>query len=226
MNKTTTKTGRTEIKLLAESSWQRKLSNAKAKGLKDLRSRGRLDDEFDVSILAPFEMRGNGRESTAVAAALVEHDWKYARKMQMVDWGRKLINEAYFLGTLTEELPSAIAKAIQGDLPSDELSQLALAEKRVKGDMEIMQLKSELNEWYVQFEGIHKGKGAVLAAMKQLSGSESKYWKPFRQRGKEQSVPLPYAIRNSIAHHNPNNEWSIDELRTAVALLKQWVSEP
>ena len=160
MNKTTTRTGQAEMQLLTESSWQRKLSDAKVNGLKDLRSKGK-GDEFDVSILAPFEIRGNGLESTALAAVLVEHDWKYARKMQMVDWGRKLINEAYFLGMLTEELPSAIAKAIQGDLPSRKQSQLALAEQRAQGDMEIMQLKSELNEWYVQFEGVHKGKGAV-----------------------------------------------------------------
>ena len=225
--KKTTKTGQAEMKLLAEGSWQRKLSDAKAKGMKDLRSIGKLDDEFDVSILAPFQMRGNGLESTALAAVLVEHDWKYMRRMQMVDWGRKLINEAYFLGTLTEELPSTIAKAIQGDLSDDEQkNQVNLVEQRTKGDMEIMQLKSELNEWYVQFEGMHKRKGAVLTAMKQFSSGEPECWKLYRHRGKEEDVPLPYAIRNSINHHNPNNEWSIAELRTAVELLRKWVSEP
>lgn len=210
--------------ILTEGTWQRKQSDAKTKGLRDLRSKGKQDDEFEVQILAPFDVRGGGIESVPLAAATVDHDWKYGRKMEMVSLARKIISEAYFIGTLTDELPNAIAKAIHGSLPDDTRERVSLKEQRSKADIKAALLKSELNEWYTQFEKKYGKK--LYKEMERLAGTDSRNWKLYTGQKGKQSVPLPYAMRNALDHNNPNNNWSIPELQTSIALLKEWVTQP
>ena len=214
--------GEANVAILTEGSWQRKQADAKAKGWRDLREKGKRDGGFDVKTLCPREIRGG--ESTPVAAAVVEHDWKYARKTQLANLGRQIISEAYFLGTLSDDLPRAIANAIQGrELTEEQENATALAEQRLAADVDVSMKQSELNDLYTQFEKRVGGSNKVLGAMKKFAGSDEATRKRYFQRGKPEDVPLPYAVRNAIYHHNPNNTWSSGELSAAIELLRKWV---
>ena len=59
-----------------------------------------------------------------------------------------------------------------------------------------------------------------------LVNGDKKYMKCYKEHGKPRLVPLPYAVRNILAHRdNPNtlNEEG-KELRTSIELLRAWVS--
>ena len=215
-------TGETEIIVLTEGSWQRKQADAKAKGWQDLKTSGKDNGSFDVEILCPREVRDV--ESLPLAAAIVEHDWKYTRKIRLAALGRQIISEAYFLGTLSDDLPRAVAKAIQGeDLAEEKREAVDLAEQRTVSDVQVALQKSDLNDLYTQFEKKVGGPKKVLGEMKNLAGSDKTKLKPYLIHGNMVDTPIPYAVRNSIYHHNPSNTWNSSDLATAIEILREWI---
>ena len=215
-------TGKTKITVLTEGSWQRKQAEAKAEGWQDLKTSRKDNGSFDVEILCPHEVRDV--ESLPIIAAIVEHDWKYARKMRLAALGRQIISEAYFLGTLSGDLPRAVAWAIQGeDLTKEKRAAVDLEEQRTAANIQVALQKEELNDLYTQFEKKVGGPKRILGEMKNLAGSDQTKLKPFLIRGKMVDIPIPYAVRNSIYHHNPSNTWSSSDLATALELLREWI---
>ena len=64
------------------------------------------------------------------------------------------------------------------------------------------------------------------ARMENLVNEDTRYLKPYKERGKERLYPLPYAVRNILSHvgNNPNTlDQEGKDLKTSIELLKSWV---
>ena len=62
--------------------------------------------------------------------------------------------------------------------------------------------------------------------MAALVKGETRYLKQYKEYGKWSSVPMPYAVRNILAHAgtNPNQiDQKGEEIRTSITLLRSWV---
>ena len=87
----------------------------------------------------------------------------------------------------------------------------------------------EFFQLYVNFEGkyqLTKGND-TRNKMEALVNGDKKYLKPYQIHGKSLLSPLPYAVRNILAHagHNPNTlDPEGKELRTSIELLRSWVA--
>ena len=60
-----------------------------------------------------------------------------------------------------------------------------------------------------------------------LVNGDKKYMKCYKEYGESRLVPLPYAVRNILAHtrDNPNTlDMEGKDLRTSIELLQSWVS--
>ena len=57
-----------------------------------------------------------------------------------------------------------------------------------------------------------------------MNGCET-YLKPYVERGKPSLVPLPWAVRQTLAHHSPGNRLDAEgkELRASIDILRSWV---
>ena len=79
---------------------------------------------------------------------------------------------------------------------------------------------------YGRFEGHYGVQGAATKdKMTSFIGGDIKQMRPYRERGQERMVPLPYAVRNILAHaaHNPNSlDAEGNDLRASVVLLRKW----
>ena len=71
----------------------------------------------------------------------------------------------------------------------------------------------------------HKGE-QTRSKMEDLLARKTKYLKPTIDRGKQRMDPLPYAVRNILAHvgSNPNRlDRDGNDIRMSIDLLKTWI---
>ena len=126
----------------------------------------------------------------------------------MVESARDLITKAYMLGS-DSALPTVLTSVIKGK---------GLYEY---GIGEFFLLYGKFQQQYRLTDKDTRTK------MEDLVNGDKRYLKPYKIRGKEQFVPLPYAVRNILSHvgNNPNTlDQEGKELRTSIDLLKSWVA--
>ena len=87
----------------------------------------------------------------------------------------------------------------------------------------------EFFELYGRFEGKFQLKKPhdTRDKMASLVNGDVRYLKQYKDYGKWSSVPMPYAVRNILAHTgtNPNKlDPEGKEIRTSIDLLRSWVS--
>lgn len=188
-------------------SWDQKMKSVKEAGnrlAKKLREQGH---PFDVAILAPREVRGG--DSVPLSGIMMELDWKVATKREMVESARDLITNAYTLDSLDPALPAILTAVIEGR---------GLYEYGI-GEFFLL---------YGKFEQKHQTTGQqTRTKMEALVKGDTKYLKSYKEYGKERLDPLPYAVRNILAHTgtNPNVlDQEGKELRTSIDLLRSWVN--
>jgi len=195
-----------EINTLSKRAWQRKLGLIASEGKRkaeELRAAGRT---FMVEILGPSEVRE--QSSTQLAAVTLDLNWTIAARLEMLEDGRNLINKAVMLDALDPALPAVLSAIIEG-----------------KGLFE--QGIGEFFVLYGRFEqkyGTHGGK--TRTKMERLLNGDTQHMRRYRHHGGEQLVPIPYAVRNILAHAgtNPNKlDPEGNELRQAIGLLREWV---
>ena len=188
--------------------WNEKMSAVKENGdrmAKLLREQG---DRFIVKPLAPKEVQGGA--SVPLSGVVIKLDWRIATKLEMVESANDMITKAYILDALDPALPTVMASIIEGK---------GLYEYSIG---EFFQLYGKFEGKYQLAEG-----NETRAKMEALVNGDRRYLKSYQGRGKPVLFPLPYAVRNILAHagHNPNTlDMEGKELRTSIELLRSWVA--
>ena len=193
---------------MPKHNWDRRMSRIRRNGNRMARRMREQDQQFILRVLAPKVMLSE--DSVPLGGAVIDLDWKVATKLEMVKSARDMITNAYTLGSLDPGFPTILRSVIEGK---------GLYEHSV----------GEFFQLYGQFEGMHQlTRGSMTKAkMEDLIDGDERYVKCYRDRGKWHLYPLPYAVRNILAHtgQNPNTlDQDGKELRISIELLRSWVS--
>ncbi len=200
--------GSLDVTVIPEAQWDQKLSRLRESGVRmarDLRDKGH---SVGVEVLGATEVRGG--DSVPLSGVVLKLDWKMAAKMEMVEFAREMITMAYKIDSLDPALPYVLGSIIEGK---------GLYEHSV----------GELFELYGRFEEKHQLKRGsdTREEMSLLVNGDKRYLRMYTEHGKNKLVPLPYAVRNILAHAgtNPNKlDQESDEIRTSINLLRSWVN--
>ena len=187
--------------------WAKKLSDLKASGTRMAKHMREQGHSFRVEILGTTEVRGG--DTVPVSGVVIKLDWKIATRLEMVESAREMITNTYLIDSLDPAFPHVLGSVIEGK---------GLYEHSI----------GEFFELYGRFEGKYQLKRAsdTRDKMAALVKGETRYLKQYREHGKWSSVPMPYAVRNILAHAgtNPNQiDQKGEEIRTSITLLRSWV---
>ena len=205
----TSQTDEYSVTVTPELNWDRMISVIKRNGNRMARRMAEQDQRFIVRILAPKMVQSG--DTVPLSGAVIDLDWKVAKRLEMVDSARDMISKAYLLGSLDRGFPTVLRSIIEGR---------GLYEHSI----------GEFFQLYGRFEGTYQlTRGSeTRAKMDTLVNGDERYLKPYQERGESRLYPLPYAVRNILAHtgHNPNTlDPEGNELRTSVELLRSWVAQ-
>ena len=136
-------------------------------------------------------------------------DWKLSTRLKMIELARDFITESYFLDELNPAVSTVIGTIIKGeDLYEHSIGEFFLL--------------------YGRFEEKHQFSigSETKAKMMELVNGDNRYLKLYEERnGEEHKHPLPYAVRNILAHKGTNkNTLERDDIGTSIELLKSWVA--
>ena len=200
--------GSLSVTVKPKDEWAKMMAAVKEDGsrvAKCMREQGR---RLEVGVLAPKYVQSE--DTVPVSGVFIDLDWKIATKLEMVESARDMITKAYILSSLDPAFPTVLRSIIEGK---------GLYEHSI----------GEFFQLYGQFEGkyqLTKGR-QTRDTMDALVNGDKKYLKLYQERGESRLYPLPYAVRNILAHtgHNPNMlDPEGKELRTAIELLRSWVA--
>ena len=204
----TSASGDVSVTIMPKHSWDEKMAAVKENGLRVAKDISEHNGPFVVKPLAPKEVQGG--DTIPLSGVVIKLDWKIATKLEMVESARDLITNAYILHSLDPAFPTVLTAIIEGK---------GLYEYSI----------GEFFQLYGRFEGKHqltKG-GDTRRKMEALVNGDQKHMKRYQEHGRWVLHPLPYAVRNILAHtgHNPNTlDPEGKELRTSIELLKSWVA--
>ena len=205
---TYTETANFGFTVMPSDSWEKKLLEIREQGLAksaDLRDEGRA---FCIEILGSREVPAT---AVPLSAALLNLDWRLAAKLEMVESARELITNACALDCLDGALPTVLKAIIEGR---------GLYEHSI-GEFFLL---------YGKFEQKHNTQGwRTREKMEELVSGDNEYMKSYICHGNTQVAPLPYVVRNILAHKgsNPNTlDQNGDDLRISVELLREWTATP
>lgn len=196
-----------EVTVPSEASWKRMTALMMKEGVQAAKAKIRDGHHFEMAILAPRVVRG--ADTVPLSGLSIPLDWKLVKKREMVESARDFISNAYFCNVLDPALPVVLRAVIE---------EKGLYEYGI-GEFFLL---------YGRFQQKHDlTKGAqTREKMEQLIGGQSRYMKPYMERGRQLMYPLPYAVRNILSHvgNNPNRlDQDGHDLRAAIDLLKSWV---
>ena len=161
---------------------------------------------FSTSILTSTVV--NSGDKIPLCAVVIPLDWKIAARLEMVESARELITKSYVLGFLDHALPTILGAVIEGK---------GLYEYSVG---EFFQLYGEFMGKYQVKEG-----SQTSDKMTALLAGQHEHMKDYVEYGKATPRPLPYAVRNILAHPSMTaNTIEKGELRTSIELLRSWVN--
>ena len=201
--------GSLSVSVKSKHEWDKMMASIKEGGSRvaeSVREQGRW---LEVGVLAPKYVQSG--DTVPIAGVLIDLDWKTATKLEMVELAKDMITKAYMLSSLDPAFPTVLQSIIGGK---------SLYEYSI----------GEFFQLYGQFEGKHQlSKGSqTREKMNALVDGDERYLKLYQEGGKSRLYPLPYAVRNILAHsgHNPN---MLDpegrELRKSIELLRTWVAQ-
>ena len=211
-----------KVKVKSDEEWAEIMSDTRDEGnrmAKQLQEQGK---PFIVRILAPREMKGG--DTIPLGGAIFPINWKTPKRLAMVESARDFISNAYKVDSLVPGLRTALKSVIEGkDLYEHNIGEFFDLYGQFQGKF----LEGKYLEWQYQREVGSK----TRAKMETLVDGDRTYLKPMkvlRKGGKveEELQPLPYAVRNILAHvATDQNKLDEDgeELRASIDLLKSWV---
>ena len=200
--------GDVNVIVMPKHEWDKKMSAIKEDGNRVANQMREQDKPFIVKPLAPKEVKGG--DIVPLSGVVIKLDWKITTKLEMVESARDMITKAYILDSLDPGLPTVLRSIIQGE---------GLYEHSI----------GEFFQLYGEFQGKYELNNETETRDKMLAlvNGDKKYMKGYKEYGKSRLVPLPYAVRNILAHtrHNPNTlDTEGKDLRTSIELLQSWVS--
>ena len=203
-----TTTGKTDIKIFPKEEWQNKLIKIKENSNKFTNENFDKDELLKIEILAPKEICE--KDTVPLYSVILEQHNKDSVYVQyeMIKSAREFISNAYIIGSLDPALPKVLGSIIESK---------GLYENNI-GEFFLLYGKFE-QKFQVQGNKTRK-------KMQGLIQNDQQYMKSCRHQGKNQMQPLPYAVRNILAHKGTNpNTLDKDgmELRTSIELLRKWV---
>lgn len=211
-----TVTADVEIQIIPYHQWDEYLAPMVEKSRSMAENMRQGGDSFYVRILAPKVIRGRkGEEVSAqdqitLASVVAEFDDDVSIRDKMVDHAREIITLSYAMGNNEPALPIALSALIEGK---------GLFEYNI-GEFFLL---------YGRFEG-SIGPENLISEMESLVGDDDGCRRPIRERGVMKFRPLPYVIRQTLAHFgsgNPNwKKVSRDDVKQSVDLLKKWLNIP
>lgn len=195
------------LHVMPEDEWRERLSEIMKSGDREAR---RMHDAGHtvgaVEILAPRVVHTDSVQMRAVTIPL---DWRVSTRKDMLELGRDLLTKAHQIGSDDPALPAVLASIIEG------------SGLYAYGIGEFFELYGK----FLQKYGLKMGRD-IETKMRELIGEDEQYLKPYTDRGQEKRYPLPYAVRNILAHlgENPNRlENDGSDIRTSIALLQSWI---
>ena len=199
--------GHLSVTVKPKESWGQKIAMIREVGERTAREFREEGHAFKVEILAPREL--DDQVPIPLSAVKLEFDWKIATRLEMVEDARNILTRAFVLRSLDPGLPSVLAAIIEGR---------GLYEHGI-GEFFLL---------YGKFEQKHGTSGKkTRQKMKKLINGARQHMKPYTERGTTTMEPLPYAVRNILAHTgtNPNSlDQNGADLKTSIELLRTWVA--
>ncbi len=148
------------------------------------------------------------RHAAPVAGAPFRLDWKTELKLEIVDHARTIITDSYIMGSLDPFLPAVLASVI-------------------KEESLYKHSYGEFFELYGKFEQKYGLKGpGTRKKMEKLTDGKPEWSKEYFDGGRKKLYPLPYAVRQILAHQgqNPNKlDKNNKDIETSISLLNRWV---
>ena len=197
-----------EVQMGITGTWDEKMATVKKNGIRMAKHMRKQNRTFIAEILAPKEVKAG--DTVPLSGVVIKLDWKIVTKLEMVESAKDMITNAYILDSLDPAFPTVLRSIIEGK---------GLYEHSI----------GEFFQLYGKFEGkyqLTKGK-ETRAKMLAFVNGDKRYLKPYQEHGKSVLHPLPYAVRNILAHagNNPNTlGMEGKELRTSIRLLRSWVT--
>ena len=193
--------------VLTEASWTKKLDRIMAEGRAAAKREADEGRAFEVAVLAPHEIRGG--VSIPLTGAVLKLNWKLVKRREMVTSARNFISNAYICDCLDPALPVVLSAVIEGkNLYAHSIGEFFLLYGRFEQKYHLVRAAQTRDK------------------MLTLIGGNKRHLRKYIERGKETTVPLPYAVRNILSHagSNPNRlDPSGGDLQAAIDLLKSWV---
>ena len=182
--------------------WESRIRKKGPRIAEELRKEGK---KFDVKILASRKMV-NGVDNVRLSGVKIGLDWKIAAKHELVEVATDFMSKADIIGSLDPALPAILGSVIE--------------EKGL--------YKYGIGEFFLLYGKFEQMYGVsnkdTRAKMLALGKSEEDFVKQVTVRGKPQSDPLPYAVKNIISHIGSSTDTlSVRELRASIDLLRKWV---
>lgn len=212
-NKTVTK--KVEIQVIPFHEWEKHLAPMMEKSKRMEETMRQSGEEFYLRILAPKVIRGRKGEEVGVqdqitlASVKAEFDDFVSIRDMMVDHAREIITLSLAIGINDPALPIALSALIEGK---------GLFEYNI-GEFFLL---------YGRFEGSVKSEN-LISEMEKLVGDDESLKRPVRDRDGVKSRPLPYVVRQTLAHFGGGNpDWksvSREDVQQSIDLLKQWLKE-
>ena len=202
--------GYAQIKWIPVEQWKEKMVTLQKEGeqaAEEMQSRGR---PFQTRVLNPQEAPENSSENGELnlVAVVIERDWKVPTKLAMIEDANNFLTKAYNIGALNAALSPILGRVIE---------EKSLYEYSV----------GEFFFLYGRFEQKHRCSKSqqTRKKMEKLINGKKEFMKTYtNSSGKSYLAPLPYAVRNILAHiGNDQNLLRDEELKTAIRLLRAWV---
>lgn len=207
-NQSNSESDQIPVTIRPQHDWDEMMASVKEEGHRLAEDMREQNHRFMTKILTPMEVHSG--DMLPVSGTILPLDWKIAKRLAMVESARDIITKAYILGSLDPGLPTMLAAVIEGK---------SLYKHSI----------GEFFQLYGKFEGQYRltNQKKAKAKMKELVGGDRRYLKHYRERSKLHLYPLPFAVRNILAH-SANNPNTLDaegkELRTSIELLRSWVA--
>jgi len=190
-----------ETKSIPKDEWDGKVAAIRQKGerfAKELRLQGKT---FKAAILAPKEVPAGAE--VAMSAVVIQRDWKAAIKLEMIEDANNFLTKARQIDISHPDLLAALRTTIEEEpLPMHSIGEFFILYGRFEQKYE-----TSNQETGKKMEELVKGRKEYL-----------------KEYDKSKKYPLPYAVRNILAHIGTNpNKLLVKELDLAKNLLKAWL---
>lgn len=193
--------------LIPKAKWHEKLSAIKENSYQIANDLSIQGHRLVPKILGPREILCE--DTVPLAIAIIEFDWRTSVRLKMVKCAIELISDAYVVNSLDSALPVVLASIIEGK---------GLYEHGI-GEFFLLYGKFE--------QKFCTGNGrATRDKMVELIKDDESKMKLYTEGGKNKKVPLPYAVRNILAHQgtNPNKlDDKGEDIKKSIDLLRDWV---